>query len=97
VPWRDANISLLRDGASRRFGGWGEGDGGFGGEVEEGEGFLQIKANVRVCVTQVADGGILADVKIEVAATGSDDEGPINSGRPDNLSFDQAFDMFQTG
>ena len=82
---------------SRRvgLGGRGERDGGFGSEVEEGDRFLQIKANVGVSVIQVADGSVLADVKIEVAAAGSDDEGAVNGGCPDNFSFDQAFDVFE--
>ena len=70
------------------LGGRGERNGGFGGEVQEGEGFLQIKADMSVRVTQVADGNILADLKIQVAAPGSDNEGAVDSGRPDDFVFD---------
>jgi hypothetical protein len=43
----------LGDGVSggMRLGGGGEGNGRLGGEVEEGEGFLQVEADVRVSVT----------------------------------------------
>jgi hypothetical protein len=77
------------------LGGRGEGDGGFRGEVEEGKRFLQIKANVSVSVIPVADGGVLTDMKIEVAATGRDDESAVNGGRPDDFAFDQVFDVFE--
>ena len=77
------------------LGGWGESDGGFGGEVEECKCFLQIKAYVRVGVTQVADTRVLADMKIEVAAAGSDDEGAVNGGGPDDFAFDEAFDVLE--
>jgi hypothetical protein len=36
------NVVVPRVSGSSRLGGRGEGDGGFGGEVEEGEGFLQV-------------------------------------------------------
>ena len=77
------------------LGGRGEDDSGFGGEVEESKRFLQIKANVSVSVTQVADRGVLADVKIEVPAARRDDEGAVNGGRPDDFPFEQAFDVFE--
>src|SRR5215510_421668 len=66
-----------------------EGDSRFGGEVEERKGFLQIEANVRVRVTQVADRRVLADLKIEVTAAGRDDKGPVNGGRPEDLPVDE--------
>src|SRR5262252_4227204 len=77
------------------LGGRGERNGGFGGEVQEGEGFLQIKADMSVRVTQVADGNFLADLKIQVAAARSDNEGAVNRGRPDYFAVDQAFDVFE--
>src|ERR1700683_5740413 len=77
------------------LGGRREGDTGFGGEVEEGEGFLQVQADVRVGVAQIADGGVLADVKIEVASAGCDHEGPVNGGSPNDFAFDEALDVFE--
>ena len=77
------------------LGGRGEDDSGFGGEVEESKCFLQIKANVSVSMIQVADGGVLANVKFEVAATRRDDEGAVNGGRPDDFPLEQAFDVFE--
>ena len=61
---------------------------GFGGEIEEGKRFLQIQANVGFSVIQVADGDVLANVKIEVATASRDDESPVNGGRPDDFVFD---------
>ena len=86
-------------GASRRVGlrGRGQSDGGFGRKIEEGKRFLQIKTNVPLRVTQVADGDILADMKVKVAAAGGHDEGAVNRGRPDDFAFDQAFDVFKNG
>ena len=78
-----------------RLRGRGEGNCGLGGEVEEGKGFLQVEADVRVGVTQVTDGGVLADVKIEVAAAGADDESAVNGGCPDDFAFDQTFDVLE--
>ena len=69
--------------------------GRFGGQIEESKGLLQIKSNMRVSVTQVANGGVLAEVKIEVAASGGDDEGAVDGGRPDDFAVDQAFDVFE--
>ena len=48
-----------------------------------------------VSVIQVADGGVLTNMKIEVAATGRDDESAVNGGCPDDFAFDQAFDVFE--
>ena len=72
-----------------------ESDGRFGCQIEESKGLLQIESNVCVSVTQVADGCVLAKVKIQVAASGSDDESPVNSGRPDDLAINQPFDVFE--
>src|SRR5215831_5750502 len=77
------------------LGGRAKGNGGFRGDVEEGKRFLQIKANVSVSVIQVADGGVLTNLKIEVAATGRDDESAVIGGCPDDFAFDQVFDVFE--
>src|SRR6516225_5780835 len=72
-------------------------DGGFGGEIQKGKGFLQVKSNLRLSMTPIADRGVLSQVKVEVAASGRENESAVNSGRPDNLSFEQAFDVFEHG
>src|ERR1700684_3835284 len=71
-----------------------EGDRTFGGKVEKGECFLQVQADMRVGMAQVADGGILANVKIQVPAAGCDHKGSANGRRPNNFAVDQALDMF---
>ena len=48
-----------------------------------------------VSVIQVADGGVLTNMEIEVAATGRDDESAVNGGCPDDFTFDQVFDVFE--
>src|SRR5215469_10336929 len=67
----------------------------FGGEIEEGKRLLEIKSNMRVGVTRVADGGVLAEVKIEVAAASGHDEGTVDGGRPNDSAFDEAVDVFE--
>src|SRR5579862_3298863 len=66
---------------------------GFRGEVEEGECLLQIQANVRIGMAQVADGSVLANLKIKVAAARGDHERTVNGGRPDDFSFNESLDM----
>jgi len=46
-------------------------------------------------VTQVADGDVLPEMKIEVAASSGQDESALDCRRPDDFAFDQAFDMFE--
>src|SRR6516164_9494427 len=74
-----------------------QGDRGLGGEVEEGEGLLQVQADVRVGVTQIADGRVLADVEIEIATACGDDESAVNGGCPDDFAFDESLDVFENG
>src|SRR5579871_4180944 len=74
-----------------------EGHGRFGRKVEESESFLQVKPYILVGMAQVADGGVLADMKIEVATTGGDHESTVNGGRPDDFAFDQPFDVIENG
>src|SRR5215475_1484555 len=80
-----------------RFAGWTQSDGRFRGEIEKRKGFLQIQSNLRVSMAQIADGGILADVKIEITTASRHDESALNGGRPDDFAFDQSFDMFEDG
>ena len=72
-----------------------QGDGGLRGQQEEGEGLLQVQADGRVSVAQVADGDVLADVQAEVAAAGREHERARDGGSPDDLAVDQPLDMLQ--
>ncbi len=46
-------------------------------------------------MTQVANGSILPDVKIQVTAASSNHESTVNSRRPDDFAFDQPFHMLE--
>jgi hypothetical protein len=74
---------------------WVESHGRFRRQVEKGEGLLQIESNAGVSVTRVADGDVLPEVKIEVAAASGDDESAVDSGSPDDFALDQAFHMLE--
>lgn len=56
---------------------------------------MQIESNTGVSVTRVADGDVLPEVKIEVAAASGDDESAVDGGSPDNFAFDQAFHVLE--
>src|SRR5207247_5530608 len=68
---------------------------GLCGEQEEGEGLLQVQADDGVRVVEVSDGDILADVQIEVAATGREDKGSGDGRRPNDLALEKALDVAQ--
>ena len=46
---------------------------------------------------EVADGDILADVELEVAAARGDDEGAFDGRRPDEIAVNDALDVFEYG
>src|ERR1700730_8938582 len=71
--------------------------GGLAGEQEESEGLLQIQANRGIGMVEIADGDVLADVKIEIAAAGSQHERPHDGWRPDDLVVDKALDVLKDG
>lgn len=48
-----------------------------------------------VGVTQIADGGVLAEMKIEIASSIGHDEGTVDGGCPNDFAFDEAFDVFE--
>jgi len=48
-------------------------------------------------VAEVADGSVLADVQFEVAATGGQNDGARDAGRPDDLVVDQPLDVLEDG
>src|ERR1700722_11659278 len=70
-------------------------DGSFGSEQKESECLLQVQGDSGIGVAEIADGNILADVQIEIAATGGQHEGAGNGGRPDDLIFDQTLDVLE--
>src|ERR1700729_2202244 len=70
-------------------------DGSFGSEQKESECLLQVQGDSGIGGSEIADGNILADVQIEIAATGGQHEGAGNGGRPDDLIFDQTLDVLQ--
>ena len=75
----------------------GESDAGFGCEIEECESFLQVEMDLFIGVAQIADGCVLTDVKIEIAAASCDYESSFYRGRPNNFSVDESFDVFENG
>ena len=72
-------------------------DRGFGGEEQEGKCLLQIQSDDGIGVAGIADGDILADVKVEIAAAGGEHESAGNSGCPDDFILDQALDVLEHG
>ena len=72
-----------------------EGDRGFAGEQQEGEGFLQIQGDRYVGVGGIADRDVLADMQIEVAAAGGQDKSARNRRCPDDFPVDQTLDMLE--
>ena len=51
-------------------------DGGLGREQEKCQRLLQVEAHDAVGVAQITDRDVLADVQVEIAATGGEHEGP---------------------
>src|SRR6202051_1745421 len=70
-------------------------DGGLGGEQEESECLLQVQTDRGIVVVEVPDGDVLADVEVEITATGGQYESAGNGRGPDDLIFDQALDVLQ--
>src|SRR6202453_4601506 len=68
---------------------------GFRGEIQEGKGFLQVQVDVGVVVAQVADGHVLAEVKIKVPAPRCHHEGSVNSRSTNDFAFDETLDVFK--
>src|SRR5258708_12449355 len=65
-----------------RFRGRNQRDGGLGGEQEERKCLLQVQVDGSIVVVEVADGDVLADVQVEITATGGQYESPANGGGP---------------
>ena len=55
----------------------------------------RYKADRCICVAEIADGGILADVQFEVAAARGQHKSAGNRRRPDDLFVDEALDVLQ--
>src|SRR4029077_2959040 len=70
-------------------------DSSLGGKQKESECLLQIQADSGIVVAEVADGNVLADVQVEIAASSGQHERAGNGGCPDDLISDQPLDVFQ--
>src|SRR5258708_31433171 len=70
-----------------RFRGRNQGDGGLGGEQEERKCLLQVQVDGSIVVVEVADGDVLADVQVEITATGGQYESAGNGGGPQYFFF----------
>src|SRR5258706_15128522 len=73
-----------------RFRGRNQGDGGLGGEQEERKCLLQVQVDGSIVVVEVADGDVLADVQVEITATGGQYESAGNGGGPGGFFFNHA-------
>src|SRR4029077_1408239 len=82
--------SFFRFGCGRR-----QGNSRFCRQQQEGECFLEVEANRPVVVTQITDGYVLADMQVEIAAAGRQNEGAGNRRSPDDLAVDQAPDVLE--
>jgi hypothetical protein len=69
--------------------------GGLAREQQKSERLLQIQADSGIGVAEITDGDVLADVKVEIAATGGQHESTANSGGPDDLIVDKPLDVLQ--
>src|SRR5208282_959862 len=69
--------------------------GSLGGEKKERECLLQVQANGGIGVAEITDGDVLTDVQVEIAATRSQHECAGNGGRPNDLIFNQPFNVLQ--
>src|SRR5258708_28006073 len=78
-----------------RFRGRNQGDGGLGGEQEERKCLLQVQVDGSIVVVEVADGDVLADVQVEITATGGQYESAGNGGGPGEFIFFHALDGVQ--
>src|ERR1700722_539786 len=92
-----AKLEREPSGASRllRLRGSSQRDGSFGGEQKKGERLLQIQPDGGVAVAKIADRDVLANVQVEIAATGSQHESAGNGGRPDDLIFNQPLHVLE--
>ena len=75
----------------------GQRDRGFAGKDTEDECLLEIQSYERIGMAEVADRNILPDVEFEVAASRSQDERTFDRRRPDQITVDDALNVFQDG
>src|SRR5512132_114552 len=72
-------------------------DGGLGCEQQERQRLLEVEAYDAVGVAQIADRNVLPDVQVEIAATRGEHEGTGDGRGPNDLVFDELFDVLQDG
>jgi hypothetical protein len=67
------------------------------GQKQKCERLLQVQRDAFILVVQIANRDVLADVKFEVAAAGSEDESTGNSRRKDYVLIHQPLDVLDDG
>ncbi len=67
-----------------------QGDGGLARVDAEGEGLLEVEPDRVGVVGEVADGDVLAEEELEVAAAGGEEEGAFQGGGPDDVAVEEA-------
>jgi hypothetical protein len=72
-----------------------ERDGGLGSQVQKCERLLEVETHGSIRVAQVANGDVLADVQVKIAAASGDDEGAGDGGRKNNFIFDETLDVLE--
>src|SRR5271167_3662302 len=70
-------------------------DGCLSREHQKSERLLQIQADRGIGMHQIANGDVLADMQVEIAATGGHHKSAANRGRPDDFVLDESLNMFQ--
>src|SRR5262245_31298096 len=89
--WRHAHTRL----PARRLRGRRHRHGGLRGEQEKRDRFLQVQADGCIGMTEIADGDVLADVQLEIAAARGEDKGARNGRSPEDLVGNETLDMRQ--
>src|SRR5258705_13779650 len=88
---RAAATSCTRMSLRLRLRRWRQRDRGLAGDQKKCERLLQVEAHGGVGVAQIADGDILADMQVEIAAAGGQHEAAGDGGRPDDPVADPPF------
>src|SRR5580704_6686919 len=76
---------------------WGQRNCRLGREKQKGKRLLQVQCDSRIGVAQIPNGDVLANVQVEIAATGSHHKCALDSGGPDDLVVEETLDVFEHG
>src|SRR5271154_7355085 len=97
-------LAALSSNAARRCGPglrrllrWRQRNRGFAGQDAKNEGLLEIQSHHRIGVAEVADGSVLTDIELEIAAARGQDERTFDRRRPDQIAVDDTLDVLQDG